>query len=224
VMDMNISPDTVSVISMGVDLKERFVPANYKKRDPGKLVFVGRLVEKKGVNVLIDAMPRVLAQFPGVELTVIGAGPLEADLRRQCRSLDIRDNVVFLGSQPQSKLPKFYQQAAIAVFPFVKAKDGDQEGLGLVVIEAMGCGCPVIASDLPAVRDTIQHGKTGLTVIPGDSQVLADRIITALENPEKLKKMTERARNRVVELFDWQVTSKKYTHCINAVLGEKKTA
>jgi glycosyltransferase involved in cell wall biosynthesis len=218
VMDMNISPDMVSVISMGVDLTERFVPAPHKKRDPGKLIFVGRLVEKKGVNVLLDAMPRILAQVPDVELTVIGAGPLEADLRRQCRSLDISDKVVFLGSQTQSKLPEFYQQAALAVFPFVRAKDGDQEGFGLVVIEAMGCGCPVIASDLPAVKDTIQHGKTGWTVTPGDSQALADRIITSLENSEETKEMARHARRKVVELFDWQVITDRYTHRINSIL------
>lgn len=132
-------------------------------------------------------MPRILAGFPDVQLTVIGAGPLESELRRQCRSLGLTGQVFFLGSQPQSKLPEFYQQAAMAVFPFVRAKDGDQEGLGLVVIEAMGCGCPVIASDLPAIKDSVVHEKTGLVFPPGDSTTLAQLIINTLQHPEKQK-------------------------------------
>jgi glycosyltransferase involved in cell wall biosynthesis len=110
----------------------------------------------------------------------------------------------------------------MAVFPFIRAKDGDQEGLGLVVIEAMGCGCPVIGSDLPAMRDTVQHGKTGWVVTPGDSHALADRIITALENSEELRKMADRAMCRVIELFDWRVITNRYSHCINSVLEERK--
>jgi glycosyltransferase involved in cell wall biosynthesis len=220
VVDMGIPEHKVAVISMGVDLKEKFVPTSHNIRASKMLLFVGRLVEKKGLNILIDAMPRILARFPDVQLTVAGSGPLEANLRKQCRSLGLTDQVAFLGSQPQSKLPGLYQQAAMAVFPFIRAKDGDQEGLGLVVIEAMGCGCPVIASDLPAVRDTVKHGKTGWSVTPGDSIVLADRIITALENPDQLRNMADPARNRVVELFDWQIVAKNYTRCINAVLTE----
>jgi glycosyltransferase involved in cell wall biosynthesis len=218
VVDMGIPENKVAVISMGVDLKERFVPAPHKKRVPNSLLFVGRLVEKKGLNILIDAMPRILARFPDVLLTVAGSGPLEADLRKQSRSLDLTDHIVFLGSQPQSKLPGLYQQAALAVFPFVRAKDGDQEGLGLVVIEAMGCGCPVIASDLPAIKDTILHGKTGWSVTPGDSHSLAEKVINALENLEKTREMAECARIRAVELFDWIVISDRYKHYIDSVL------
>jgi glycosyltransferase involved in cell wall biosynthesis len=218
VVDMGIPEHKVTVISMGVDLKEKFVPTSHNIRASKKLLFVGRLVEKKGLNILIDAMPRILARVPDVHLTVAGSGPLEVVLRKQCRSLGLTDQVAFLGSQPQSKLPGLYQQAAMAVFPFIRAKDGDQEGLGLVVIEAMGCGCPVIASDLPAVKDTILHGKTGWTVIPGDSQVLADRIITTLENSEETKKMTSHARQQAVDSFDWHVITGRYAHCIESVL------
>lgn len=221
VVGMNISADKVSVISMGVDLIKTFVPAPHKKRDPGKLIFVGRLVEKKGVNMLLDAMPRILARFPDVHLTVVGSGPLEKDLYQQCESLNISDHVTFLGGKPQAALPGLYQQAAMAVFPFVSARDGDQEGLGLVVIEAMGCGCPVIASDLPAVKDTVQHGKTGWTVTPGDSHALADRIIISLENSKKMKKMADRARHRAIELFDWEIITDRYKLCINSVLKSR---
>jgi glycosyltransferase involved in cell wall biosynthesis len=93
--------------------------------------------------------------------------------------------------------------------------------LGLVVVEAMGCGCPVIASDLPAVKDTVQHGKTGWTVTPGDSYALADRIIMSLENSKKMKKMAEHARHRAIELFDWERITDRYKLCINSVLKSR---
>jgi glycosyltransferase involved in cell wall biosynthesis len=214
VVDMGVPANKIFVISMGVDLKERFVPTSHKKRASKKLLFVGRLVEKKGLNILIDAMPRIVSLFPDVQLTVAGSGPLEADLRKQCRSLGLSDHIAFLGSQPQSKLPGLYQQATMAVFPFVRAKDGDQEGLGLVVIEAMGCGCPVIASDLPAIKDSVIHGKTGLVFPPGDSMALAQTIINALQHPEKQKKMAQRAMKKVHNEFDWNVITQKYRACL----------
>lgn len=218
VVDMGIPANKVSVISMGVDLKEGFVPAHHKKCASKKLLFVGRLVEKKGLKILIDAMPRILSRFPDVKLTVAGSGPLDADLRKQCRSLGLSDHVLFLGSQPQSKLPGLYQQATMAVFPFVRAKDGDQEGLGLVVLEAMGCGCPVIASDLPAIKDSMIHGKTGLVFPPGDSMALAQNIINALQHPEKQKKMAQRARQKILNEFDWKIITEKYGACLKGVI------
>ncbi|MDT8303280.1 MAG: glycosyltransferase family 4 protein, partial [Sedimentisphaerales bacterium] len=130
----------------------------------------------------------------------------------------LTDHIAFLGSQPQSKLPDFYQQAAMAVFPFVRAKDGDQEGLGLVIIEAMVCGCPVIASDLPAIKDTVIHGETGLVFSPGNSWALAQTVIDSLNDSENQKKMAQRARQKVFIEFDWKVIAKKYGACLKEII------
>jgi glycosyltransferase involved in cell wall biosynthesis len=221
VIDMGIHPRKIEVLSMGVDLKNLFIPNPDVAGKPGNLLFVGRLVEKKGLHVLIHAMPRILHRFPEALLTVAGTGPLEKDLRSLAYFLGVSDKIIFKGMVKQSKLPELYQQATLAVFPFVVEKSGDQEGLGLVVVEAMGCGCPVIASDLPAVKDTVQHGKTGWTVTPGDSYALADRIIMSLENSKKMKKMAEHARHRAIELFDWERITDRYKLCINSVLKSR---
>ena len=107
-------------------------------------------------------------------------------------------------------LADYYQRAAIATFPFVEAADGDQEGFGLVMVEAMGCGCAVIASDLPAVRDVIRNRETGILVPPGNSEALAEAIRDVLKDPQRMSEMAEHGRRYALERFDWNVTQRKF--------------
>lgn len=216
VVDMGTASEKVHVISMGVDLKHLFTPDPAVERSDHGLLFVGRLVEKKGVAVLLKAMPAVRAAFPETRLTVAGSGPLEAELHTLVKELHISDAVDFPGMISQSQLPDLYRQAAIAVFPFIVAQSGDQEGFGLVQVEAMGCGCPVISGDLPVVHDIMIHGETGLLVPPGNAELLAQAIIFLLSNPEHRRTLAENGRASVLEQFDWEVIAGKY----GAVYGE----
>lgn len=207
---MGVAPDKVQVISMGVDLKHRFTPDPTVERSAGELLFVGRFVEKKGLRILLEAMPKVLAKHPAMRLTVAGAGPLEAELFELTRRLGISNQVDFLGMVPQSKLPALYRRAKLAVFPFLVAKSGDQEGFGLVQVEAMGCGCPIIAGDLPAIHDSITHEENGLLFPPGNPEALADTIIRALNDPALCSRIARDARKRALEQFDWEIVAEKY--------------
>jgi len=210
VVAMGIDPDKVEVIPMGVDLKGLFTPDPGVQRKTDELLFVGRLVEVKGLQTLFDAMPKVLAKYPGIRLIVAGAGPLESELRASAKKLDIADRVDFRGMVMQSKLPELYRQATMAVFPFVVTKSGVQEGFGLVVVEAMGCGCPVIAGDLPALHDTVIHEENGLLFESGNSQALADAIIRMLADPDLCFRLAGEGRKRVVQKFDWEIVAGKY--------------
>jgi glycosyltransferase involved in cell wall biosynthesis len=218
VIDMGVNPDKVQVISMGVDLRNRFIPDPGIKRSNNELLFVGRLVEKKGVRILVEAMPEVIAHHPEAYLTVAGAGPLERELRNLAEQLRISDRVHFLGMVMQEKLPELYQRAAIAVFPFVVAKSGDQEGFGLVQVEAMGCECPVIAGDLPVVHDIITNEETGLLVPLSKPEVLATAILRVLNDSDLCVRITRQARKRVVEQFDWEVVASKYAKLIKKLV------
>jgi glycosyltransferase involved in cell wall biosynthesis len=204
-LDTGICSANIRVISMGVDFKNRFVSVSNKTRSSRELLFVGRLVKKKGLNVLIKAMPIVLDKYPDVHLTVVGSGTLMYNLLKQCKTLGISNKINFIGSKPQSILPDLYQKASLAIFP-----SRGQEGLGLVVLEAIGCGCPVIASDLPAIRGIVVHEKTGLVVPPGNPEALADTILFALQHSEKMEKMADQALKSVVQRFDWDVVTEKY--------------
>ena len=210
VENMGIKPNKVRVISMGVDLKNLFVPDPQIIRNSRQLLFVGRLVEKKGLNILLKAISIVLTRYPDIRLIVAGTGPLESNLRQYCHKLNILDNVDFMGMVPQLQLPYLYQKSTMAIFPFIVDRNGDQEGLGLVVVEAMGCKCPVIASELPAIKDTIYHKKTGLFVPSGDIEQLAETIIKFIENPDILFEITANARHLVLNKFDWDVIADQY--------------
>lgn len=218
VVDMGISSDKVQVLPMGVDLKQRFTPDETITRNTGELLFVGRLVEKKGVRILLEAMPLVLAKHPVVNLIVVGSGPLEGELREITERLNISSRVEFIGMLPQNQLPQLYRRATLAVFPFVVAISGDQEGFGLVQVEAMGCGCPVIASDLPAIHDSITHEENGLLVPSGNPDALADAILRLLDDADWRLEFARQGRKNAVEKFDWEVIAEKYSKLYDDVI------
>jgi len=220
VVDMGIVSDKVEVIPMGVDLKGLFTPDPRVQRKTDELLFVGRLVEVKGLQVLLEAMPKVLAKHPVIRLVVAGAGPLESALRAAAAKLNMTDRVDFLGMVPQSKLPSLYQQATLAVFPFIVTKSGIQEGFGLVVVEAMGCCCPVIAGDLPAIHDTVVHEENGLIFPSGSSQALADSILKLLDDSGLRARLAGEGRKRVVRNFDWEIIAGKYSQIYQEHIGQ----
>jgi glycosyltransferase involved in cell wall biosynthesis len=130
---------------------------------------------------------------------------------QQCAGeLGLTDRTEFIGAISQERMAALYQSAAMAVFPFVAAAGGDQEGFGLVVVEAQGCACPVIASDVPAVRDTIIDGETGLLVQSGNVADLATRIEFLLDNPELALRLGTNGRRSAVERFDWDAVAARY--------------
>lgn len=201
--------DNVSVQPMGVDLRHRFVPDPDTLRSDDELLFVGRLVEKKGLHHLLDVMPAVTARQPGVRLRIAGFGPEEAALRQRVEALGIAEEVEFLGAVSQAELSGLYRHAALFVAPFVEAGSGDQEGLGLVLVEATGCGCPVLAGDVPAVRDVLCHGSRSL-VDPRKPERLLNAVLDALENPQRARSEAESLREDLITRFDWECVRNSY--------------
>lgn len=207
------------VIPMGVDLSERFTTTAIGAREPGRLVFVGRLVEKKGVAHLIEAVDLLVARFPFVRLDIVGDGPLRGALETHVQRQGLSEVIRFHGALSQAEIPRFLQTAAVAVVPSVVDSKGDQEGLGLVTIEAMGCGCPVVASDLPAIRDVVQHEHTGLLAKPADPADLAEKIARLLEEPDMALTLADNARGFVSERFDWDHAADAYATLFEEVVG-----
>ena len=206
---LGIDLNKVYVIPMGTDLYNVFCPSFHVKRKPATLLFVGRLVEKKGLNYLIEALPYINRTCPQIELIVAGTGPEEQKLRTLARELGVINKLKFLGAIPHEKLACLYQQATIAVIPSI-----DHEGFGLVIVEALGCKCPVIASDFPAIHDNIKDGETGLLVPPANAVILAARITNLLENPELRYSLARSGRAAVLAHFDWRNISLRYTNLL----------
>jgi glycosyltransferase involved in cell wall biosynthesis len=139
---------------MVVDLKDRFAPPE-TERECKQILFVGRLVEKKGVIYLVQAMSDIVRAHPDARLVIAGSGPDEATLREAAVAGGVNDSITFLGPVENKNLPPLYQASRIVVFPSVVASDGDQEGFGLVQVEALGCRCAVVTTNLPAIRDIL---------------------------------------------------------------------
>lgn len=204
-----------TVLSMGVDTHTRFVlPAS--GRDANRLLFVGRLAEKKGVDVLLNAIPRLIGDFPALRLSIVGGGTEEASLRRQTADMGLSGHVEFAGPVPNQELPGWYQRSGILVFPSVVTSYGDQEGLGLVPIEALACGCAVVASDLPAIGDVIRDGETGLTAKAGDPAALAAALRRLLLDASLRSRLAAQGRAYVQSHYDWTVIAERYASLFRA--------
>lgn len=192
----------VQVLPMGVDFEQRFVVDDSRPRN--SIIYVGRLVEKKGVHVLLDAFALLAARrLECPQLVIVGDGPDRPMLQSRCHALGLGERVLFMGALPQTRLAGVYARAILAVMPSVVARDGDQEGLGLVAVEAMGCGVPVLASDLPAVRDAVIDGQTGRLFPAGDHEALAALMATLLDDPDARDRLTVQARQHAVSRFGW---------------------
>lgn len=213
--EIGVDAEKIHVRSMGVDFQNRFFPGQAVPRSSDALLFVGRLVEKKGLKHLLDAMPLVLTKHPDAVLTIAGFGPEQAALEGQAARLGIERNVCFLGPVPQEQLPDLYRRAAVFVAPFVQAASGDQEGLGLVLVEAIGCGCPVVAGDVPAVRDVLGVGSPAC-VDARQTSALANMVLRVLDDPQTAARDAARLREFLEEKLDWERVAGNYAKLLGS--------
>jgi rhamnosyl/mannosyltransferase len=192
----------IAVIPFGVSL-ERYrrddaarraqVAAIHARTAGPRVLFVGRLVYYKGVDVLIHAMTRC----PGT-LTIVGTGPLESSLREAARAHGVADRVQFAGDVAEDDLPAYYQGCDLFVLPSVART----EAFGIVQIEAMAAGVPVVSTDLPTgVPWVNQHEVSGLVVPPGDPVALGDAMRHLLENRTLRETLGAQASRRADQLF-----------------------
>jgi glycosyltransferase involved in cell wall biosynthesis len=213
VIDLGCKEQLLKVIPMGVDLHETFVPDSEcgEERGRSEILFVGRLVEKKGLDSLIRAMPNVLKEHPDSILTIIGYGPEKPKLRALCEKLKVDASVKFEGAVANFKLPEYYRRATVFAAPFVRAGSGDEEGLGLVLIEALGCGCPAIVSDIAAARDITKGLKGVITTPQKDTVALSNALIKVLDDPIKFRSQVLGDLPILVERFSWQAVGERYS-------------
>ncbi|OJX98336.1 MAG: hypothetical protein BGO96_03900 [Micrococcales bacterium 73-15] len=189
----------VEVAPMGADLEAvRSVPR--VERTPGhlRLLFVGRLVEKKGLAVLLQALRD--ERLATMSLTVVGDGPLRAELEARAEGLA----VTFLGQLGRDDLVQEYARHDVVVAPSVPGSSGDQDGLPVALLEAMGAGCGIVASHLPGIDEAVIHDSSGLLVPAGDPQALTEAIVT-ISDSTTLRRLAQGAHARAESLSVAQV-------------------
>jgi len=190
--------EKLRVHSIGIDIgKFRFsdVP-----RTKSLILFVGRLVEKKGCETLLLALDRVRNMVSDVSLVVIGDGPLRGKLSEIVNDRQLP--CTFVGSQPADEVRSWMQKASIFCAPSQMAANGDSEGLGMVFLEAQACGLPVVSTLHGGIPEAVKNGETGLLVPEGDSGALAAALLRYLQDPEMAKKHAVSGRAWVEEHFD----------------------
>lgn len=167
-----------------------------------RLLFVGRLVERKGVHVLLDALAR-LPEEPPVQLEIVGDGPERGPLEHRARALGIEGRVIFRGYVPNEALEDALRRCDALVLPAIRDSKGDVEGLGVVLLEAMGFGHPVIASNSGGIVDIVRPGENGLLVPPGDPAALAAAIESLARDPALVRHLGDAALVDVRHRFSW---------------------
>lgn len=217
---INIQPKLLKVIPMGIDLQNRFVPDSCIKRHQNELLFVGRLVPKKGLNYLLNAFNILLQERPQLSLKIVGFGPEELLLKEQVKQLNLEKNVIFLGALTQEKLPELYQKATLFVAPFVRADNGDQEGLPVALMEAIGCGCPAIVGHVAGIEDLLGEDIKNIAVNPHNTEELATAILDTLEHPTIANERAMRIRQNAINLIDWESIAKKYAEILNFCIDD----
>lgn len=201
------------VIPDGVDTEIfSFEKRNGNLSDEKVILFVGRFVPFKGIDTLIDAFKIVVDKGFKTKLLLVGQGPLKKKLMKKVEELKITHRVTFLDEVKSHKeLAKVYQSSDIMVLP----SRSSSEGFGIVMLEAMACGLPVVASNVGGIPYVLGYGKYGMLFPPSNPYTLAKELINLLENEERLKHLREIARKRSLE-FNW----KKITDAIENLYEE----
>jgi len=164
---------------------------------------LGRMVYKKGFSFLIAALPEIIRHYPKVRLVLGGDGPLREKLSNEAEKLGVSNHVSFIGRIPWDHVQKFLASSDIFVLPSVKDNYGNMDGLPTVLLEAMGCGIPIVASNIGGAVMVVENGRTGLLFQTGDSQALADAICSLAGDLERRKAIGQAARNAVEKQFNW---------------------
>ena len=215
-------PGEYLVIPNGVDT-ERFHPSVEpfpEWQDPGRVnvLFVGRLDPRKGVQVLLDALPGVIARTHGrARLLVVG----DSYLRRRFEASvapAARAHVHFVGHVPSRELPRWYATGDIFVSPAL-----GHESFGIVLVEAMAAGRAVVASDIPGYRSVVQPEVNGVVSPPGDVPALAAAIAALVEDPERRAALAQRGRARALE-FAWPRITDRIEAVYRDVLARRGAA
>jgi 1,4-alpha-glucan branching enzyme len=188
-------PSNPSILSKyGVESNEKVV------------LFVGRLVENKGVHILLRAFYGVQKNVDAVKLVIVGGGELENNLRSVANRLGIERKTLFLGRFPQDKMPYIYSGAYVFALPTLYS-----EPFGIAATEALATGIPVIASNVGGLKEIVVHGEVGYLTTPGDYKMLENYLSRLLLDGNERNRVARNARKRALDVFSWDLIGRRVT-------------
>jgi glycosyltransferase involved in cell wall biosynthesis len=214
--DIGRSGARVQLLPHGVDLR-RFRPGpTPTPQEPLRLLAVGRLVEKKGFHVLLEAVARLKSPF---RLSVVGEGPERERLTDLIAKHGLGNRVTLDGGMTHAELPEAYRRAHVVVVPSIQDRTGDRDGLPNVVLEAMASARPVVASSISAIGSAVTHGETGLSVTPGDPLALAAALEELSARPALREQFGRNGRERVERDYEMGRCTERLHRLLASVYG-----
>lgn len=221
----NIAKNKIKIIPMGAYIKD-YHPSrtnnssynlNSLARKNVRILFVGRLVEVKGCEHIIKALNLVIKKIENVELIIVGTGPLEDELKELVIRLSLQGHVKFEGFIEHSKIHEYYLSSDILVFPSIVDSEGYEEGLPVVLIEALASGLPIVAGATKGILEVIEDNFNGILVNPTEHINFANRLIKLLEDEDLRDELSANAL-KSSKFYDWDIIIEKYLDLIEEVL------
>lgn len=220
----NINSNKISVISNGVNLNkfddvlaDQSFRENYASKNEKIVFFVGRLVNEKGVQLLINAIPKILSNYNDVKFVIAGKGPFLNNLIDLSLKLNVNNRVYFTGFVSEEVLLKLYKCSDIAVFP------STYEPFGIVALEGMIAGIPVVVSDTGGLKEIVTHKEDGMKFYTGNIDSLADCIIELLKDEDLSNSIRYVALQKVHRLYNWNNITEMITNEYKYVISQYKS-
>lgn len=196
----------VVLVHNGIDL-ERFAPNGAPPATPFTILCVARLVEKKGLPVLVEACRHLRDRGLEFRCEIVGKGILRPQLEALSRQWDLGKRIRFLGPRTHGEVLERYRAAHLYVLPSIVGSDGNREGLPVSIVEALACGLPVVSTPVTGIPEVVRHGENGLLIPSGDAGALADAIERVMRDRGLYERMRASARPSVVGRFDLRETA-----------------
>lgn len=222
-----VSPDCerkTRIIPMGINpgqfMSNSFKDMKKHYSTDHLILTVGRLIDLKGFHYLIDAMSIIIEKYPDVKLLIIGSGPQRDYLMHRANRIGLKDQIFFLGNISRNDLPKYYQSADVFVLPSINI-GGITEAFGVVLLEAMAAGCPVIGSNVGGIPDIIKDGENGFLVPEQDPVAIAEKIIQLLSDTVLTAQFRKAGIETVQSRFSWDIISQKFSSTYSKAIDKK---
>lgn len=221
--EWDLLKEKVDVISMGTSMVPGFSSRTFNESTI-KILFIGRLAEKKGLEYLIRSIKDLKSNGFDVELNIGGAGPLESTLKKLVLELSLQGNVIFHGFVSGDNKKSLLDKSDFFILPSIVTKDGDMEGLPVSLIEAMASGCICIATAISGADDIIRDGCNGYLIEPYSVESIVKAVESIVKlGPDNMVKVSDSSKN-TARMYTWDVVGHKYYEFLMASLTYEKNS
>ena len=208
--EFNVDPNKIEVILNGIDINS-FTTSSFDKREENKIITTASAdIPLKGLKYLIRSLPKILDSFPKTTLTVIGKSPNNSEVSKLIEDLNLSDVITFRSGISEKEIVDLYHSSELAVIPSL------YEGFGFGAGEAMACGVPLISTHSGGLKEVV--GDAAIKILPSSAGEIEKAVINLFNNPDEMKKLSIRGRQRMEEIFDWKIAASSYESSFKGVI------